>query len=325
MPAVTPIQFALGVGASGALTDVSTYVEAGEGIGRSYGKQDQFRDTEPGTFTITLNNRDGRFTPNNTVSPYATTVTEGMAVNLNVGGRFTSGTVLAIALPADEQTWGQITLTCDDMLGNASRRALGTLVDSINAGATPYILFPLDDVAGTTTPRETANAGSGLLTLTGSSGSAFGGAAIPGLSAATQLTLKDSLASPSGTIWPTFAFTYPTSSLGFYSFWITPVSGAKITASVGISGLARTFQFGYTGGAYFVRDGDSGTPATYASVDTGPHFVSMGLGSTFAAGVWTITATLYVDGTSRGSIVYGSTPATLTYRAPVSMSLVASV
>ena len=398
---VIPISFALGVGVGGALIDVTSYVEGGDGITRSYGKQDQFRDTSPGTFTVTLSNRDGRFTPNNVPTvvtattltastllaavsfttastipagsfvvidtgvnaemvvtgtpsgsgPYtipvvaapgiatvglrfahatgvavgpATTVTEGMAANLSIGGRYTAGTIQAIMLPSDDLTWGQITFTCDDMLGNASRRNLGVLVDSINQGATRFLMYPLDDAAGTVIPREVTGAGVGLLTLVGTAGSTFATAAVTGLTT-TQLTLKDSLTTVAGTVWPVFPFVYPTTSLGFYSFWITPTILAKIVGAVSISGLIRTLQFGYVTGNYFVRDGDSGTSATFASTDTGPHFVSMGLGTSFAAGVWTITATLYVDGVSRGSIVCATTPTALAYRAPVAVTLIATV
>lgn len=398
MPVVSPIQFSVGIGASGALVDVSAYVEFGDGINKSMGKTDQFRDTEPGTFSVTLNNRDGRFTPNNTPTvvtattlsastavgatsfttavsipagsfvaidtganaevvltgtptgggPFtipivtapgtagiglriahssgiavaaASTVAEGTATCLNVGGRLTAGSVLSIELPASEQTWGQVVLTSDDMLGNAARRQLTVLADSINEGATQYLHFPLDDPAGTTSPREVTGAGTGILQLRGANGSAFGVAGIANL-AGTQLMLSDTI-SGSGGAWPLFTFTYPTSTLGFYSFWITPVTATAVTSEVFISGLARSFQFGYASGAFFVRDGSAGSVATYALADGQPHYVSMGLGSTFAAGNWTITATLYLDGTSQGSIVYGSAIPTLSYRAPVGIFLYA--
>lgn len=327
MSRITPFQIAMGVGTAGTLEEVTEYADLAAGVQRSWGRRTEFEDIPPGTFSFVLDNSDGRFTPGNTASPLTTTVTEGMRVCWNAGGRLVDGTILAIepTFPSDESAWAQIRITCDDMLGNAGRRSLGVLAESVLEGATPYLFWPLDDAAGTIVPVESIQAATGLLTLTTTKGSTFGATAITGI-AGTQLTLKDSLASTSGTAWPTFDFTYPTTTLGFYSFWLTTITAStKVTASVSISGLARSLQFGYTSGAYFVRDGDTGTPATYTSADTGPHYVSMGLGSTYAASVWTITATLYVDGTSRGSIVYGSTPSTLTYRAPVGISITATV
>lgn len=327
MPVIAPIQFALGVGASGALVDVSTYVEFGDGITKSTGKQDQFRDTQPGTFIVTLSNRDGRFTPNNAASAYAATgtlVTEGMMACLNIGGRLTAGTVLSIQLPADELTWGQIVLTFDDQLGNAARHALSVFVDEINKGATQFLMWPLADVAGTVVPAETTGNGAGLLALGTTNGSVFGAPAATGLNAGTQLTLKDGLTPTNSAVWPTFPFVYPTSSLGAYTFEITPQTGSKAICAVSLQGFPRSLQFGYLAGQFFVRDGDTGTPATFTQVDNALHFVSMAITSVFTT-VWTITATLYVDGISRGSIVYGTTFAALPYRAPTGVSLIATV
>lgn len=324
-PSTQQIELACGV--AGAYVDVTADIVLDEPAVASSGRTSDFEDTPPGTFSFVLDNSTGKYTPGNTGSSLATTLVEGMRASWLEDSILISGSIRRVDpyFASMVATSARVKVTCDDMLGNAGRRDLGVLVDSILAGATPYLLWPLDDAVGTGTPRETVQGSTNLLALTTASGSAFGAAAVTGLAGATQLTLKDSLAASSGTAWPTFAFTYPTASLGFYSFWITPVSGSKITASVAISGLARTFQFGYTGGAYFVRDGDSGTPATFSSSDAGPHFVSIGLGTTFAAGSWTIIATLYVDGISRGSITYGSSVASLTYRAPVGMSLIATV
>ena len=327
MPAISTIQFALGVGAAGALVDVSSYVEFSDGITKTMGKQDQFRDTQPGTFTVTLSNRDGRFTPNNSASAYATggtLVTEGMMACLNVGGRLTAGTVLSIQLPADEMTWGQIVLTCDDQLGNAARHSLGVFVDEINKGATQFLMWPLADTAGLVVPAETTGNGPGLLTLGITNGSTFGAAAATGLNVGTQLTLKDGLTATNGTVWPTFPFTYPTSSMGAYSFEITPQTTSKVTCSVSLQGFPRSLQFGYLSGQFFVRDGDTGTPATFTLVDNALHFVTMAISTVFTS-VWTATATLYVDGVSRGSIVYGSTFASLPYRAPTGVAMIATV
>ena len=329
MPKFSPIQIAMGFGAAGALIDISSYVEYGEGISHSWGKQDQFRDVVPRSLTFVLNNADGRFTPGNTSSPLVSLLTEGTAVSWLLGTRLVAGAVTSIGMPTSEATANYITITCDDQLGNAGRRSLvgGLWVDTILKGATPYLEWPLDDAAVVTTPAispSITTLAAGLLTLTTKNGSVFGAAAVPNLGGATTLSLLDSLTTPTGVVWPIFPFIYPTSSMGFYNFQLTPLLTSKITATVSLQGFPRSLQFGYTLGSFFVRDGDTGTPATWATTDVSPHFVTMGLTTVFTT-VWTITATLFVDGVSRGSIVYGTTFATLPYRAPVGMTLSALV
>lgn len=48
-------------------TDVTDYVEGDAGVSITYGRSDGFSTVEPGRCTLTLDNRDGRFTPDNTV------------------------------------------------------------------------------------------------------------------------------------------------------------------------------------------------------------------------------------------------------------------
>ena len=323
MSRITPFQIAMGTGTAGALEDVSTYADLAAGVQRSWGRRTDFEDVTPGTFSFVLDNSDGRFTPGNTSSPLTTTVTEGMAVCWNTGGRLVTGTILGIepTFPSGESAWAQIRITCDDMLGNAGRRTIkDPFVDALNEGATQFILWPLDDAAGTIVPAESTGNAANLLVLSGSNGSVFGSPAVDGLGAGTQLLLKDYLQPVSA--WPTFTFSYPATSLGFYSCWITPTtSTSKVTVSVSLSGLARSLQFGYSSGTYFVRDGDAGTTATYSLLDNSAHFVSMGL--TYAG--TTLTLTLYVDGTSRGSTTYATALASIPYKAPIGVTFAAGV
>lgn len=314
---------AMGVGTAGAMVDVSTYAKLEDGLTRSWGRTSEFDNIPPGEFSFVLDNIDGRFTPGNTASPLVTTVTEGMEVCVQVGSRLTAGTIRSIepSFPGAVAAWATLTVVCDDMLGDAGRLTLSNLVDSIEDGATPFLLWPLSDDPGTTTPDETAapSVVNPLLRLTGST-SAFGASAIDAIGE-TQLTLLTSL-SQSG-VWPVFDFDYTADTLGAYSFWFTNTGSSEVVAAISLTGLARTIQFGYVSGEFFVRDGDSGTPATYALVDTEPHLVAVALSSVYTS-AWTITATLYVDGTSRGSIDYGDTVASLDYRAPTALALTAT-
>lgn len=51
-------------------TDISQYVELDSDITISYGRPDELSDGEPNSLSITLDNSDGRFTPNRPSSPY---------------------------------------------------------------------------------------------------------------------------------------------------------------------------------------------------------------------------------------------------------------
>lgn len=153
---------AMGVGVAGAMTDVSSYADLEAGVSRSWGRKSEFDDTAPGTFSFTLDNADGRFTPGNTASALATTVTEGMSVcwKLDDGAghtRLVAGTVQGIepAFPSGESAWAQVRITCDDMLGNAARRSIGSLPDALFDVATGIALWPLNDGEGTIFPAQT--------------------------------------------------------------------------------------------------------------------------------------------------------------------------
>ena len=141
----------MGVGAAGAMTDVSSYVDLEAGVDYSYGRDSEFDDVGPGTFSFTVDNPDGRFTPENTSSPYATTVTEGMQVCWQAGARLVTGSVIGIepAFPGDDAAWAKVVITCDDMLGTAARVSIeGSLTETV-ATASAYYWFPLDDPVGT--------------------------------------------------------------------------------------------------------------------------------------------------------------------------------
>ena len=55
---------------SGTWTDISSYVYYRDSIKITSGQQDETAQTQAGSLTFTLNNRDGRFSPRNPLSPY---------------------------------------------------------------------------------------------------------------------------------------------------------------------------------------------------------------------------------------------------------------
>lgn len=74
--------------ASRTWTDVSSYVEATQGITITRGRQDEQSKVSPGSLALVLDNRDGRFTPGNTGSPHYPNVLIGrpIRVRATVGG-----------------------------------------------------------------------------------------------------------------------------------------------------------------------------------------------------------------------------------------------
>lgn len=149
----SPIQVALGVGSSGALVDVSSYVQqVDEEITRTPWRSDQFDEAEPGTFSFVLDNADGRFTPDNSLSALSTTLSEGSAACWRLGDRLVAGTVRSIepVFPDAEAAWAAVSVTCDDLLGQAARRRFTNPLWGMADGQGVTSHFPFDDLEGST-------------------------------------------------------------------------------------------------------------------------------------------------------------------------------
>ena len=65
-------------------TDVSDYVEGDQAISIGYGRADEVSSVEPSRLTVTLDNRDGRFTPEKATSPYYPNVKKGRPIRVTV-------------------------------------------------------------------------------------------------------------------------------------------------------------------------------------------------------------------------------------------------
>jgi len=137
---------ALGVGAAGALVDVSEYANLGEGVEYTYGRTSEFDDVEAGVWSFTLDNLDGRFTPDNASSPLVTPLSEGAAVCWQLGDRLVSGKVVGVepVFPGGESAWGQVVVTCDDMLGEAGRTEIASITESLIRAAGAQAYWPLE-------------------------------------------------------------------------------------------------------------------------------------------------------------------------------------
>lgn len=303
---ITPMQVAMGVGVAGAMVDVSAFVSSVDGIHRTWGRQDEFREVTPGTLSFTLFNQDGRFTPGNPFSSLATPVTEGTVVCWNAGGRLVSGSVLGVDLPGDEATWGQITIHCDDMLGNAARRQLSLFAESMVFGSTVYAYWPFNDVAGSQIAAEKSGNGQPYFSAdTLYPGvPTFGVAAVPAVNQ-TQADFATSLAlgyfgtSRNG-VYHFNTIPYAPGSMGCWGFWFTPVVGGGCSIDIGFAGLTQTINIA-AGLTMSVLCGVGSNilsgPMKYGE----PHYFSLVLTT---SGATVITVALYMDGVPQGTGTY---------------------
>ena len=141
---------ALGVGVGGALVDVSSYARLTDGLSYRWGRTDAFYGVEPGTFSFTLDNSDGRFTPENPSSPLDTTLTEGMAACIQVEGRLTAGVVRSIEpeFPSGEAAWSRVRVTCNDALGELARVDIDDPTRALALGVGAGGFWPFSDPVG---------------------------------------------------------------------------------------------------------------------------------------------------------------------------------
>lgn len=310
MSRITPHQIAMGVGAAGAMVDVSSYVGFMAGISQSWGRQDEFRDVNPRAFSFTLDNYDGRFTPGNTASAWPTPVVEGMPVSWLLGTRLVSGTVLGVALGADEPNWGTITIMCDDMLGNAARRQVSGLADGAVRAATPYAYWPLTDSANSAAALESSgNSQPPLSSSSGANGQSlypiFGATGVPAVGA-SQLEMDGPTATAPFYYSTVSAFStipYSGTSMGFWNCWITSsVGSCRSLVNVRISGLGSPITFGVETGYYYLQPG-TGNPPGFSTTPAPPNVPTLvSIGVTLSGTAMTVT--LYLNGQAQFSKPY---------------------
>lgn len=316
---IAPHVITMAVGVSGAYIDVSTYVEFGEGISYTYGRQTQFDDTSPGTFTFTLNNSDGRFTPDNAASPLATKVTEGMGVCWQLGTRLVRGTILAIEIPADEATWHHLVVTCDDMLGAAGRHALTSLADALVEHEGMQVLWKLDEPDGSDSSAETNNDGLGAFVLHASDPSSTTQAVTYGIQPVAGLpgSAITITAAPGETNWYGTPFnntsllsSVTSSALAagvtgpkrYWNLWVYPGSTINLAVTPHFAtgaGYSYSMQIQCTPTTIGVKAG-LGTPFVHTLTSAEqlvPHYLSMQYRLVWqsASSTWALFLYLYID------------------------------
>lgn len=247
MTAAPTILFALACGVDGAYVDVTDDVLFEEGdVPFTEGRAAEFDDIRPGTFSFTLANGDGKYTPDNLSTSLATPFSEGMGAVLQIGDLLISGNVRSLVLtfpPMDRASEARVRVTVDDLLSTASRREFGDYADLTSAGSVPEYWWPLDDLAGSTAGRFLGTANDTLLTIPAGGGT-FGASGITGVSE-RQLQLVGTAGSPK-----TAVTSYFGTGSGVIGVWLTvdSVGDAYVTADVlltvspvifGIEGVSR--------------------------------------------------------------------------------------
>jgi len=84
--------------------DITPYVEGGDAIEITHGRGDGFSTVEPASCRLTLDNRDGRFTPGNTSSPLYPSVKLGRALRVIARDTTVAGNALISEVSTAEPT-----------------------------------------------------------------------------------------------------------------------------------------------------------------------------------------------------------------------------
>lgn len=287
-------------------TDVSAYVEAQTRVSITRGRQDEFADVSPSTLTLTLDNRDGRFTPNSTSSPYGT-VTIGQPIRVSavwpLGGggttyrRFT-GYVDEWAVQWPTNTSGHCTVNVHGSSRTArlGRSAgLASVVEQETLADGPAVYFPLGEPEGSgrahnvsTTPQSSMTIGQygsgGTLEFAAAEGPPTDGMQAPQFTPSTltdgkYLTTRlDSAVASAHVLFECFV------QVSTVAVGIAAVGGVDTSLALQVDGSGR-FQVTAYGG--------SGNISTTSSIIDGqPHHLAVKLDDAGA----NHNAQLFVDG-----------------------------
>lgn len=142
-------------------TDISDYVEGASSVDITYGRADELSTPDPNTCSLTLDNRDGRFTPAKSSSPYFPNVKKGkpLRVTVTYAGvdyiRFT-GYVNEWPLVWPDSTSAAATVSISASSRRARLGQTAPLTSAIRAAylaTSPYAYWPMDENLITTGGR----------------------------------------------------------------------------------------------------------------------------------------------------------------------------
>lgn len=148
--------------ASRVWTDVSAYAELHEGSGISYGRQDEVSVADANQYTITLDNKDGRFTFGNAASPYYPNVKLNRPIRLTatIGGgdsvRFTGYiNEWPVEWPGGAENYASTKVAASSRLSRLGLDSpLAVAVDQAIEVTEPTYYWTLADPAGSTQGAE---------------------------------------------------------------------------------------------------------------------------------------------------------------------------
>lgn len=146
--------------------DITRYVRLGSGISTTTGRADEASQVNPGTMTLELDNRDGRFSRRNPSSPYYGTLTMNTPIWVTVdagAGGYTFAELYVNEWPIRWDRSGNdctVPIACGGVLrrlnqGGVSRVAMTRTMLSA-AGPTPAGYWTMDDGADAITSAESA-------------------------------------------------------------------------------------------------------------------------------------------------------------------------
>lgn len=299
----------IGCGPAGSMVDVTApgHVLTDQGnVVRSWGRHSSFSDFTGGTFSFTLDNRDGRYTPDNT-NAGATPLSEGQAVAWSVSngtitrlvsGKIAVGGGLQLIFPdGGVAESARIRVTVSDMLVEASRHSPSIpLAGSVVMGSSPYFYYALNEPAGSVQAVDSSLNALKPLTSLLASGYAFGAPGVPA-TGETQLALTNT---DFGAIFDK-TLVYPTGSLGFFNAWFTADVNGGIPAIVtGWPGIGLTIHPGIGNFGAIVTLGGT-LQVLFTTPPLVPVFVAVGITYTQAGSNYTYTLSVYLNGTLFGT------------------------
>lgn len=140
--------------------DVSQYVEAHTAIPISRGRPDELNAVQPSRFSVTLDNRDGRFTPGNVSSPYYPNVKKGRRIRVRAMWPLATSYADRVSGYVDEwpvvwpdgtSAMSTVTVTASSRLGRFSRGSeLRSIIEEVYLEDNPVAYYPFGDAVGTT-------------------------------------------------------------------------------------------------------------------------------------------------------------------------------
>lgn len=288
--------------ASRTWTDVSAYVEAQQGLTINRGRADEISQIQPSTLSLTLDNTDGRFTPEKTAGAYYPNVKKGRPIR--VTSTYNAVTYVRfvgyinewpVQWPDSTSATSTVAITASSRMARLGLSAeLRSIVEEEILVDSPSAYYTLGEPEGATSAVDSSGNLSAALTMFGSGADVtFGTATGPetdGLTAAAfiggQFLAGATVGTTSGVV---FSFLRASSPAATEGLWEHQVSGLSIamnsTGKIVVSNPAITSALSYA--------------------DNQTHVCEV----SFAAGTWT----LYVDGASVGSAGGSASAAGLFY------------